>query len=116
MKTAKSMESLSNAASAIAQRIITQQEQNNTNGEHNNSVYIHCGGGVGRAGLMAACVLGVLYKDLTAEEALQYTTGLCQLRNLEGMTEEEHKHYSSPETDGQKDQVREFFQMLRSEK
>ena len=101
MKTAKSIDSLSNAVHDIANRI-------KNNGE---TVYIHCGGGVGRAGLLTACVLGLLYDDLDAESALEYTTAFCQVRNMKGT--EEEVHYSSPETDEQKDQVREFYKKIR---
>ena len=98
-KPAKSIESLSNAVNDIVNRI-----------KGGEVVYIHCGGGAGRAGLLTACVLGELYNDLDAESALEYTTSFCQLRNMEGGVE---KHYSSPETDEQKDQVREFFEKIQ---
>ena len=98
MKTAKSIDSLSIAAKDLAKRI--------TSGE---TIYVHCGGGVGRAGLVSACVMGVLYKNLSADAAIEYTTGLCHLRNLES---NEEKHYSSPETEEQKEQVRQFFKTL----
>ncbi len=99
MKTAKSVDSLSIAASDLAKRIRLGE-----------TIYVHCGGGVGRAGLMTACVMGILYKNLTADAAIQYTTGLCHLRNIEG---KEVKHYSSPETEEQKAQVRKFFEKIR---
>ena len=99
-KPAKSIDSLSNAVNDIVKRI-----------QGGETVYIHCGGGVGRAGLLTACVLGELYNDLDAKSALEYTTSFCQLRNMEGGIE---KHYSSPETDEQKDQVRDYFEKIRS--
>ena len=99
MQTAKSIDSLSNAVHDIANRI-----------KDGETVYIHCGGGVGRAGLLTACVLGLLYDDLDAESALEYTTAFCQVRNMKG---KEEVHYSSPETDEQKDQVREFYKKIR---
>ena len=97
MKPAKSVESLSNAAHDVANRV--------RDGE---TVYIHCGGGVGRAGLLTACVLGVLYPTLKADEAIEYCTALCHLRNMNG----EDKVYHSPETDDQQQQVRDFFQKM----
>ena len=100
MQSAKSIDSLSNAVHDIANRI-----------NNNETVYIHCGGGVGRAGLLTACVLGLLYDDLDARSALEYTTAFCQVRNMKGIEEEEH--YSSPETDEQKDQVRAFYKKIR---
>lgn len=100
MQTAKSTDSLSNAVIELSTRI-----------KSGETIYIHCGGGVGRAGLLSACLLGVLYDDLDADAALEYTTGFCQLRNLKG--QKELVHYSSPETEGQKEQVREFFRKIR---
>jgi len=99
MKTAKSIDSLSIAAKDLAKRI-----------KLGETIYVHCGGGVGRAGLVSACVMGILYKNLTADAAIDYTTGLCHLRNLES---KEEKHYSSPETEEQKEQVRNFFEKFR---
>ena len=98
MKPAKSVESLSNAAHEIAKRIQDGGE----------TVYIHCGGGVGRAGLLTACVLGVLYPTLEADEVIEYCTTLCHLRNMNG----EDKVYHSPETDEQQQQVKDFFQKM----
>ena len=98
---AKSLDGLTKVASDLADRI-----------KAGETIYIHCGGGAGRAGLLSASVLGVLYQDLDAEQALEYTKGFCQLRNLPGR---EAKHYNSPETDSQRDQVREFYAKLRSQ-
>ena len=111
METARSVDSLSNAVSDLADRIRSGGE----------TIYIHCGGGVGRAGLLAACLLGELYQDLDADMAMEYTTQLCYLRNNDDdddVVEEGGRvvshHYSSPETDGQKEQVREFFKKIRA--
>ena len=99
MKTAESIDSLLIAAKDLAKRI-----------KWGETIYVHCGGGVGRAGLVSACVMMALYKNLTADAAIEYTTGLCHLRNLES---KEEKHYSSPETEEQKEQVRQFFEKFR---
>jgi len=109
MQTAQSINSLSNAISDLATRI----KQHQSGGDKPETIYIHCGGGVGRAGLVCACLLGALYEDLDADKALEYTNAFCQLRNREG---KEEVHYSSPETEGQKEQVREFFEKIRSTK
>jgi len=68
-------------------------------------IYLHCWGGKGRSGLVAACLLGVLYKGITAEEALQRIGSYCQLRSS-------GYHIHSPETREQHDQVREFYALL----
>ncbi|KAL9182413.1 hypothetical protein ACHAXT_013065 [Thalassiosira profunda] len=100
MQTAKSTESLCSAVMDLAARI-----------RKGEKLYVHCGGGAGRAGLVSACLLGALYEELEADAAMQYTTGLCQCRNLDGR---EDFHCSSPETEGQRGQVREFFEKIRS--
>ena len=58
--------------------------------------------GRGRTGLVAACLLGELYPQLTADDALARVDAYYRLRgaDVEG---------TSPETDAQMDQVREFF-------
>ncbi|CAM9731353.1 unnamed protein product, partial [Choristocarpus tenellus] len=43
--------------------------------------YIHCWGGRGRTGLIAACLLGALYPDLKAEEALTRVDEYFRLRS-----------------------------------
>ncbi|CAJ1946020.1 unnamed protein product [Cylindrotheca closterium] len=68
-------------------------------------IYLHCWGGKGRSGLVAACLLGVLYKGITAKEALQRIGSYCQLRNA-------GYHIHSPETSEQLEQVRDFFALL----
>jgi len=103
MQTAQSVSSLSNAISDLSSRV--------KSGE-GGAVYVHCGGGVGRAGLVCACLLGALYPTVSADEAMEYTTGLCYLRSKD--RKEGGTHYSSPETEGQKKQVREFFERMRS--
>jgi len=101
MQTAQSIDTLHGAILDLASRIQSQK---------NETIYVHCGGGVGRAGLVCAGVLGALYDTLSAEEAMAYTSGLCYLRNVGGT---EGVHYSSPETEEQKEQVREIFRKLR---
>lgn len=67
-------------------------------------IYLHCWGGKGRSGLVAACLLGVLYKGITADEALRRIGSYCQLRNT--------PHIYSPETREQVEQVRDFYALL----
>jgi protein-tyrosine phosphatase len=43
------------------------------------AVYIHCFSGVGRTGMVVACLLGVLY-GCTAEEALNHVNSCFRLR------------------------------------
>jgi hypothetical protein len=74
------------------------------------TLYIHCWGGKGRAGLVSACLLGELYgfHTLDAEEALKRVEVYANLRNSR-MGGKIH----SPETDEQKNQVRAFYDLRR---
>ena len=66
-------------------------------------LYIHCWGGRGRTGIVAACLLGALYPELVdAEEALERVHTYYRLR-------EPAKGGTAPETDAQRDQVRDWF-------
>lgn len=98
MQPAQSMDSLHKAVTDLSSRMMA-----GTTGP----VYVHCGGGVGRAGLVCTCLLGLLYPTMAAQEAMEYATRLCYLREVEG--KEGGAHYSSPETEEQKLQVIEFF-------
>jgi protein-tyrosine phosphatase len=98
MSTAESLEELSLFVNHLKQRV------------HNGEVlYCHCWGGKGRAGLVSACLLGALYEGMTADEALERVQTYCSLRNQGGIGTQ----LKSPETDSQKEQVREYY-ALRS--
>ena len=71
-------------------------------------LYVHCWGGKGRAGLVCACLLAYLY-NIGAEEALVRTQVYCSLRN-QGVGASIH----SPETEAQKQQVRDFVRLSRA--
>ena len=45
------------------------------------TVVIHCWGGCGRSGIVAACVLGALYPTLTADEAIGHVNSYFRLRS-----------------------------------
>jgi len=76
--------------------------------ENDNKIYIHCWGGRGRTGMIAACLLGALYADIDAEEALSRVQTAYSLRQpwRQGIL--------SPETDEQKTQVRDWFEFKRT--
>ena len=69
-------------------------------------LYLHCWGGRGRTGLVAACLLGALYGDMEAEEALQRVQLYHDQRGPE-------RGGLSPETEEQRQQVREWFRVHR---
>ena len=91
-KTANSLPALAKLVHSLADRI-----------RNGNVVYIHCLGGRGRTGLLAACLLGVLY-DVSAEEALERVQAYFWTRF--GRKE---PTVTSPETEEQREQVRAFF-------
>lgn len=70
-----------------------------------NRVYMHCWGGRGRTGLVAACLLGALYPELVdADEALERVQCYYRLRESKGF---------SPETEEQKQQVRDWYRWVK---
>jgi hypothetical protein len=77
-------------------------------------LYIHCKGGSGRTGIVAACLLGALYSsidtttNISAEEVLQRIQTYFELR-CRGVGKWVNPKRQSPATDEQKDQVREFL-------
>mmetsp|Transcript_13996 Transcript_13996/g.17687 ORF Transcript_13996/g.17687 Transcript_13996/m.17687 type:complete len:227 (-) Transcript_13996:200-880(-) len=73
-------------------------------------LYIHCKGGVGRSGLVGACVLGKLYPELSAEGVLERIQQCCRTRWSD---QNECKNIHSPETEAQSQQVRDYITLLR---
>ena len=71
-------------------------------------LYIHCFAGRGRTGLVAACLLGVLYPGMQAEEALERVSLYYQTRATFAMNARAQDGMS-PETEPQRQQVRDFF-------
>ena len=74
--------------------------------------------GRGRTGLIAACLLGALYGDMDAEEALERVQCYYDLRQS-GDLRELGREFSnmrklSPETEEQKQQVRDFVRLSRA--
>ena len=63
-------------------------------------LYIHCWGGRGRTGIVAACLLGLLYDGMDAEEALDRVQAYFATRAPGN---------PSPETEPQRQQVRDFY-------
>lgn len=97
-ETAQSVDDLFALCSNLTTRI-------NNGGE---VLYVHCKGGTGRTGTVAACLLGKLYPQLSAEDALERTQKYVETR-MSGQGKWVNPKIKSPATDGQKQQVREFF-------
>ena len=68
-------------------------------------LYVHCWGGAGRTGLVASCLLGALYPSMASDEALGRVQAYYTARGEPG---------HSPETEGQVQQVRDWFSGWRA--
>ena len=94
LSTAKSVEVLDEIVRDIEARLID-----------GDGIYLHCWGGRGRTGLVAACLLGALYTDISAEDALERVQTYYDLR--------QPSPKKSPETEEQRQQVRDWFAVCR---
>lgn len=72
-------------------------------------LYVHCFAGRGRTGLIACCLLGLLYPEMDAEEALLRVGAYYKLRSGFGVASGRCADGMSPETILQRQQVRDFF-------
>ena len=75
--------------------------------ENGDRLYIHCWGGRGRTGLVSACLLGALYGEIDAEQALARVQQAYSLRMP-------WREKISPETEEQRNQVRDWFSYKRN--
>jgi hypothetical protein len=71
-------------------------------------LYIHCKGGSGRTGIVAACLLGALYPENAADEALERIQTYFEMR-CRGVGNWVNPKRKSPANDEQKDQVRKLI-------
>lgn len=76
-------------------------------------LYVHCKGGTGRTGLVAASILGSMYPDLDTEEVLKRTYEYCIAR-WTGLGKCVPPKVKSPATDGQKEQVEAYLNKYAS--
>lgn len=72
-------------------------------------LFIHCWAGRGRTGLIAACLLGKLYPNVTAEQSLTRVDVYYRTRGTVAIGKTSR---ISPETEGQEEQVRLFFETV----
>ncbi|KAJ1447309.1 protein-tyrosine phosphatase-like protein [Pelagophyceae sp. CCMP2097] len=73
-------------------------------------LYVHCFAGRGRTGLVAACLLGALYgHNVRADEALQRVAAYYRLRANFGADASRAADGMSPETEPQRQQVRDWY-------
>eukprot|EP00979_Chaetoceros_neogracilis_P001944 scaffold349_cov267-Chaetoceros_neogracile.AAC.39 len=86
------------------QALISNLQQKVQGGE---VLYIHCKGGSGRTGLVAACLLKSLYTELTVDEALERIQKCFETR-ARGSGKWVNPQTKSPATEGQKEQVKKF--------
>jgi hypothetical protein len=95
MSPASSLEALDRLVRELTERV-----------HRGEIIYVHCWGGAGRTGLVAACLLGALYPSMEADEALQRVQAYFSARSEPG---------HSPETDAQVQQVRDWYSDWRIE-
>jgi len=98
LSVAKTLNDLDEIVSYLVERI-----------KNGNKIYIHCWGGRGRTGLISTCILGALYNEIDAEEALDRVQTAYSLR-------EPWRKSLSPETEEQRSQVRDWFSYKRTTK
>jgi len=98
LSIAKSLNDLDQIVSYLVSRI-----------QSGDKLYIHCWGGRGRTGLISACVLGALYEDITAQDALDRVQTAYSLREPWLMDADPDGGKKSPETEEQRLQVRDWF-------
>ncbi len=85
--------------------------ESNTN---NNALYLHCWGGRGRAGLIGACTASLLFPELTSQEILAWVQGGYDSR---AGAESMHRALRrSPQTEQQREFVREFVTLVKDAK
>ncbi len=75
------------------------------------AVYIHCWGGRGRAGLVGACLLSLIYPELSAEDCLDWVQKGYDTRD--GAVFMPIGLRRSPQTEKQREFVREFVKDFR---
>ena len=100
-------QSLKDLLSKIMQRMV-----DTTDSQSDSVIYIHCWGGRGRAGLVGACLLSLLYPYIDAETCLQWVQSGYDSR--EGAQHMPWGLRSSPQTSQQKKFVRDFVTEIRS--
>lgn len=98
LQPASSTEWLSEIVASLASRVRLGE-----------TLYIHCFAGRGRTGLVAACLLGELYEGMEAAEALERVGAYYSLRASFGVSASRAQDGMSPETEPQRQQVRDFF-------
>ena len=99
LRPAPSLAFLNEACEEIARRVRAGER-----------VYLHCFAGRGRTGLVACCLLGVLYEEVAdADEALERVGAYYRLRAGYDVASSRAQDGRSPETEPQRQQVRDFL-------
>jgi len=82
--------------------------------EENRTIYLHCWGGRGRAGLIGSCLASLLFPELSSKEILDWVQGGYDTRSgAESMGEGLKR---SPQTEQQRWFVREFVNSVHAER
>lgn len=99
MQPAPTLESLAAHVDELRRRVLDDSE----------ILFVHCWGGRGRTGIVAACLLGALYDGLGAEEALERVQAYYLTRGAVHALPPGKR--TSPETEPQRQQVRDWFRL-----
>jgi len=81
--------------------------------EDNRTIYLHCWGGRGRAGLIGSCLASLLFPELSSEEVLDWVQRAYDTRP--GAQSMPKGLQRSPQTEQQRRFVREFVNLVRKE-
>ena len=76
--------------------------------KYDEKIYINCKAGIGRSGLVAACILCYM-KNLNYNEAIEITTQCHRERKI---LKERLRNMTSPQTSTQKNFIKKFFEPL----
>lgn len=78
------------------------------------TIYLHCWGGRGRAGLIGACTASLIFPELTSQEILAWVQGGYDTRA--GAKAMHRGLRRSPQTEQQREFVREFVTLVKAAK
>jgi protein-tyrosine phosphatase len=100
------IEDLSTPDSQALQELLLKLLTAMTGDEQRRVVYLHCWGGRGRAGVVGACLISLLYPELDGDQVLQWAQ--CGYDTRAGASLMSPQLQQSPQTSEQRDFVRQF--------
>jgi len=108
-------DSLLSLLSSLLQHLENEHNGNNNTAPNNQpTIYLHCWGGRGRAGLIGSCLASLLFPELSSKEILEWVQrGYDTRAGAESMREGLKR---SPQTEQQRWFVREFVALVHTER